>query len=210
MSLKQPKAFIFDLDGTIYLGEQVIPGAKNTLEWVREIGAKVRFVTNNPRYSREFYTNKLNKFGIEAKVEEVVTSAKLTATYLENNPKYGDLFVIGEEQLREELLSVGLSIVESSQPDTVVVSFDTTLTYEKLLCAYRSFKKGSQLIAPKPDAVWPRDDGGLVDAGAIIAALETSSGRKVEKVIGKPSKLLAELLVEELGVSEDDCVIVGD
>lgn len=203
-------AYIFDLDGTLYLGEDMIPGAADTLQWVRKNGAKVRFVTNNPRYSREFYVNKLNMLGISAEVKEVVTSAQLTANYLKKHPKYGSVFVIGEEQLKRELTSANLSLVESTQADTVLVSFDTTLTYDKLLVAYRSLNKGAHFIATNPDPVCPTSDGGLIDAGAIIAALETATGRKAEKVIGKPSRLLADLLINQLNVPAKRCVVVGD
>ena len=97
MNTYQKKAFIFDLDGTLYLGDKAIPGATETLQWVRAQGAKVRFVTNNPRFSCEFYSDKLNDLGIPAKAEEIVTSAKFTAEYLKTNPKFGKIFVLGED-----------------------------------------------------------------------------------------------------------------
>lgn len=209
MTNNQEKAFIFDLDGTLYIGDEAIPGAKETLEWVRSQGSKVRFVTNNPRFSSEFYSKKLNDLGIPATEEEIVTSAKFTAEYLKSHSKFGEIFILGEDQLRQELLSAGLTVVDTD-PDTVIVSFDTTLTYEKLMVAYRALRKGAHFIATNPDVVCPTPDGGLMDAGATIAALEASTGRKNEAVIGKPSKLLAELLVKELDVSAENCVIVGD
>lgn len=210
MTIDKLEAFIFDLDGTIYLGEKVIPGAVNVLKWVRETGAKVRFVTNNPRFSRKFYANKLNRMGISAEIGEILTSASLTADYLSNNPQYGKVFMIGEDQLYNELTTAGIPLVKQEQPDTVLVSFDTTLTYEKLLFAFKSLNQGARFIATNPDAVCPTPDGGLVDAGAIIAALEASTDRKVEKVIGKPSKLLGKLLVEELNIPASKSVVVGD
>ena len=209
MDINQKQAFIFDLDGTLYLGGKVISGAQETLEWVREKGAKVRFVTNNPRFSRDFYLEKLMNLGIYAEVEEIITSAQVTADYLKENPKYGKIFVIGEGQLRKELLTAGLTMVESD-PDTVLISFDTTLTYEKIMVAYHALKKGAHFIATNQDAVCPTPDGGLVDAGAIIAALEVSTDRKIEAVLGKPSTLLAELLIAQLGVPAENCIVVGD
>lgn len=206
----QPKAFIFDLDGTIYLGDKIIPGAKETLDWVRGQGAKVRFVTNNPRFSREFYTDKLNKMGVSTTIDEIVTSAQFTANYLQQNAtKYGKVFIVGEKQLEKELLDAGVPMTDED-PDTVLVSFDTTLDYEKLMIAFHALRKGAHFIATNPDFVCPTPDGGLVDAGAIIAALEVSTNRKVDAVIGKPSKLLAQLLVQQLEVSAEDCVVVGD
>lgn len=210
MMVKFIKAAIFDLDGTIYLGEKVIPGAPETLKWVRKHNIDVRFVTNNPRFSKRFYADKLNHLGVHAKKEEVVTSANLTADYLSENEKYGNVFVIGEKQLIQELLMKDIPIVDHNRADTVLVSFDTTLNYHKLQTAYQALLNGASFIATNPDSVCPTPEGGLVDAGAIIAALEKATGRKLEKVIGKPSVLMAELLLEEFNVSPENCMIVGD
>jgi len=203
------KAFIFDLDGTVYLGDEIIPGAKETLEWVRNKNAQIKFVTNNPRFSREFYVNKLNKLGIQASIDEVVTSANITAMYLKEKEIYGKIFPIGEEQLETELQEAGLDLTDQD-PDTVVVSFDTSLDYKKLMIAYKALNKGANFIATNPDTVCPTPDGGLVDAGAIIAALEASTNRKLEGVLGKPSSLLAEMLLSQLNLSPAECVVVGD
>lgn len=207
---KKIEAIIFDLDGTLYLGDHVIPGAVETMEWVRAHDLQVRFVTNNPRFSREFYLEKLNRLHLPASRHEVVTSAQLTAKFLKENPDYGSVFVIGESQLLRELAEANVDVVQDANADTVLVSFDTTLTYEKIMHAYHALKNGAHFFATNPDAVCPTPDGGLVDAGAIIAALEIATGRKLEKVFGKPSPLLALLLLEEMGVPPESCVVVGD
>ncbi|MDY0406375.1 HAD-IIA family hydrolase [Virgibacillus sp. 179-BFC.A HS] len=210
MGDKQIEAIIFDLDGTLYLGDHAIPGAVETLKWVRDNHLQVRFVTNNPRFSRRFYMEKLNRLQLQANLGEIVTSAQLTAKYLNEHADYGSVYVIGEEQLHKELAAANVDVVEHSQADTVLISFDTTVTYEKLMNAYHALKNGAHFIATNPDAVCPTPDGGLVDAGAIIAALETATGRKLEKVFGKPSKLLAELLIDQMQVTPQSCVVVGD
>jgi len=210
MTKNKIKAFIFDLDGTLYLGENLIEGASETIEWVRKNGGKIRFVTNNPRDSKQFYTDKLNKLGIVAGEDEVMTSANLTAEYLKSNPEYGEVFVIGEEQLIKELSEFDIPMVNHDGADTVLVSFDTTLDYEKLQTAYQALLKGANFIATNPDAVCPTPEGGLVDAGAIIAALEVSTKRKLDKVIGKPSTLMAELLIKQFGENPENCIVVGD
>lgn len=207
---KTPEAFIFDLDGTIYLGDQLIPGADKVLQQIRNIGSKVRFVTNNPRFSRETYAQKLNEMGVEADVEEVVTSSWLTASYLKKNPAYGKVFLVGENQLYTELRESGIPIVEEEFPDTVIISFDTTLTYEKLQHAYYCLINDANFIATNPDFVCPTQDGGLLDAGTLIAGLEAATGRKVEKVVGKPSHLLGELILDDLAIPSEECVVVGD
>jgi len=203
------KAFIFDLDGTVYLGDDLIEGARETLRWVRSKGVQVRFVTNNPRFSRDFYANKLNNLGIDASVEEIVTSANVTAIYLKNEEAYGNIYPIGEAQLEKELKNAGVPLTDK-QPDTVVVSFDTALDYEKLMIAYHALRKGANFLATNPDTVCPTPDGGLIDAGAIIAALEASTNRKVEEVIGKPSSLLAKMILKDLKLQSEQCIVVGD
>lgn len=208
--IKKNQAFIFDLDGTIYLGEDIIPGAVETLSWVRSRNSKVRFVTNNPRYSREFYADKLNNFGIDSSIDEIVTSANFTADYLKKNPEFGEVFVIGEQQLKDELKNADIPMVESIEADTVLVSFDTTLTYEKLQNAYLNLQKGARFIATNPDLICPTPQGGLLDAGITISALEKATNRKVEQVIGKPSKLLGELLIDDLNISSENCMMIGD
>ena len=208
--MKTAKAFIFDLDGTIYLGDNPIPGAVDTLKKLRLTGAKIRFVTNNPRFSRNYYTKKLNNMGVKASVDEVVTSSTLTATYLKNNPSYGKVFIVGENQLKQELIEAEVEVVEEEKADTVLISFDTTLSYKKLQHAFLNIKDGANFIATNPDSVCPTPEGGLIDAGSIIAALESATGKKIEKVIGKPSPVLGKLLLNELDVEPENCVVVGD
>src|SRR5699024_8007980 len=114
---------------------------------------------------------------------------------------YGRVYMIGEKQLQSELQDAGVYLADEGEvADTVLVSFDTTLSYRKLQHAFLSIKSGANFIATNPDPVCPTPEGGLVDAGAIIAALEISTNRKVEKVIGKPSPLLGQLLLDELEV----------
>src|SRR5699024_6760211 len=179
--IRNSEAFIFDLDGTIYIGDEHIPGADYVLQQLREGGSKIRYVTNKPRFSKEVYVDTLNGMGIAAEVVEIVTSRCLTDRYLKKNTSYGKAFMIGEQQLKSELLKSGIHLVEVDKADTVVVTFDSTLTYEKLQYAFLSIKNGANFIATNPDSICPTPDGGLVDAGAIIAALETSTGKKVQK-----------------------------
>src|SRR5699024_5825768 len=111
--------------------------------------------------------------------------------------------MIEEQQLKSELLKYGIHLVEVDKAHTVMVSFDMILTYENLQYSFLSIINGANFIATNQDSICQTPDGGFVDAGAIIAALETSTGKKVQKVIGKPSKLVAQLLVEELDVSPE-------
>ncbi|MFK4996789.1 HAD-IIA family hydrolase [Bacillus sp. N9] len=154
------------------------------MKWVRDTGAKIRFVTNNPRFSRDFYYMKLNELGIHAEMDEIVTSSQLTAAYLRKNPEYGDVFIIGESQLRSELLDAGISLVEHPNPDTVVISFDTTLTYEKLMLAYHGLMAGARFIATNPDAVCPTPDGGSLMQVQLSQHWRQQQAAKLRKLSG--------------------------
>lgn len=210
MNSNQFEAFILDLDGTLYVEDQILPGAEGTVKCLRNTGASLRFITNNPRYSKQFYVDKLNRLGIDAKSEEVITSANLAATYLASNPQYDKVYVLGEKQLKKELSKKGVSLIEEASANTVLVSFDTTVTYEKLQRAHEALRNGAHFIATNPDILCPTLNGGMIDAGALIALLEASSGRKLLKVIGKPSKLMAELVLKQLEIPAERCVVVGD
>lgn len=209
MENNQIEAYIFDLDGTIYLGKQIVPGAKEVIENIRKKNKKIRFVTNNPLYHANFFVNKLTHLGIPTKAEEIVTSAQITASYLKSNPKYNNVFIIGNDQLKNQIQAAGIKL-DDRNPDTVVVSLDKSLTYEKMMIAYHAINKGAHFIATHPDVVCPTSEGGFIDAGATIAALEVSTGRKVEKVVGKPSAILGNLVLRDLGVPAGNCVIIGD
>jgi len=203
--------FAFDLDGTLYLDDSPIPGAAEAVRWARDHGAAIRFLTNNPRKSREAYAAKLTAVGIAAEPAEVITSTAAMLCYLrEIEAQASRLFVVGERILEQELRDAGMTLTERDDADVVIVSFDTTLTYAKLLTAHRALRKGARFFATNPDAYCPTADGGLPDAGALVAALETSTGRSVELVAGKPSPLLARLLLRELDAPPARCVMVGD
>jgi HAD superfamily hydrolase (TIGR01450 family) len=168
-------------------------------------------LTNNPRKSRDAYARKLTALGIAADASEVITSSFAMARYLASiGAADRRLFVVGEELLKQELRAAGFRVIEEGEAEIVIVSFDTTLTYAKLLTAHRALLRGARFLATNPDAYCPTRDGGLPDAGALIAALQTSTGRCVEAVVGKPSRFLAGLVLDELRTSPARCVMVGD
>lgn len=201
----------FDLDGTLYLDDTPIAGALDAVEWVRARGARLRFLTNNPRRSSNEYARKLTQMGIAATSEEVITSTLVTIRFLRSTgARHQRMLVLGEEVLCDELRAAGMTLTANDDAEIVLVSFDTTLTYAKLLHAHRALRRGARFLATNPDAYCPTADGGLPDAGSLIAALETSTGRKLEIAAGKPSHLMAEILLDELGVPAERCVMVGD
>lgn len=214
--------FIFDLDGTVYLGESALPGAVEGIAKLREMGMKVLFVSNKPLEPRENYARKLSKLGIPATPDDVVTSAYVLGYHLAKTQPQLRLYVVGEENLLNELRGFGLTVVnefmdqsplEVIHPDgvdAVVVAFDRTLDYRKLNTAYQALKNGAHFFATNADKMCPMPGGGIPDAGGTIAALEHMTGRQVELLAGKPSTLIIEVALQKLGLAAANVMMVGD
>lgn len=216
------EGYIFDLDGTIYTGENPLPGAVQLITKLRQRGKKALFVSNKPLEPRRAYADKLTRLGIPTPPEDVLTSAYILGRYLSQNLPGLNLYVIGEESLRAELSNYGLKVVEDlyeQDPtlvidprgiDAVIVAFDRTLDYRKINTAYQALVQGARFFATNDDKACPMPEGTIPDAGATIAALEYLSGRKVELVAGKPSPLILEVALNRLELPAGKCLLVGD
>jgi arabinose operon protein AraL len=216
------EGYIFDLDGTIYTGEEALPGAVELIAKLRQKGNKILFVSNKPLEPRQAYADKLTHLGIPTRPEDVLTSAYILGQYLSQHHPGLNIYVVGEENLRAELKYFGLTVMEDlweQDPtqvldtlgiDAIVVAFDRTLDYRKLNTAYQALVRGARFFATNADKACPMPDGTIPDAGATIAALEYLSGRKVELVAGKPSPLIIEVALTMLGLPASKCLLVGD
>ena len=203
--------YAFDLDGTVYLGDELLPGAAETIAELRAGGAKVVFATNNPLRRAEDYAAKLRALGIEARSADVITSLDVLAAYLGRHHSGAALLLVSEPLVKDVLVGHGFTVVtEPERADVVVVSFDRTFDYAKLHAAFRAVRAGAVIVATNPDAFCPTADGGLPDCAAMLAAVEASTGQRVEAVAGKPSGQMAQALLDRLGVPAADAVIVGD
>lgn len=210
--MKQYRGYLVDLDGTIYLGEQLIPGADQAVKALRERGAKVLFLSNKPLARRAAYAAKLTRLGVPAGPEDVMNSPLASARYLSRQHPDARIYVLGEQPLVDELAAAGLHFAESPETtDLVLVSWDRQLTYDKLDWAHQALMLGARFFATNPDVTCPLEDGRRVpDTGANIAALEATTGRQLEVMIGKPSPIITEMALAELGLSATDCLLVGD
>ncbi len=214
--------FVFDLDGTVYLGSAALPGAVEAVGELRRRGKKTLFVSNKPLEPGSQYAAKLTRLGIPTPPEDVITSAYVLGYHLAHHMPGLRLYVIGETSLRAELRGHGLHIVEEldgqdpkevldpSGIDAVVVAFDRTLDYRKLNTAYQALVHGARFFATNGDKVCPMPGGAIPDAGATIAALETISGRKLELLAGKPSPLILNVAMQRMGLPPERCMMVGD
>lgn len=205
------KGFVFDLDGTIYLGENLIPGADRAVEWLRSVGKRVAFLSNKPIATRESYAKKLNKLGISCETESVINSSLVCARYLQKHKPGAWVFPVGEQPLIDDLDRHGLRITKDPERvEVVVVSFDRTFNYRKLDTAYRAAVNGADLIATNPDRTCPMPGYELPDSACMIAAIEACAERKVEPIVGKPSPIMLKEVTDVLGLEPEECVMVGD
>lgn len=213
---------IFDLDGTVYLGDYALPGAVESINELRRRGKETLFVSNKPLEDRYAYANKLTRLGIPTSPEQVITSALVLGDYLARHAPELAIYVVGEDSLLCELRGFGLHLVDEFvdqdptqviEPlgiDAVVVAFDRTLNYRKLNTAYQALIRGARFFATNADKACPMPAGAIPDAGFTIAGLEHSTGRKVEMVAGKPSPLILETALEKLGLPARRCMMIGD
>ncbi len=203
--------YAFDLDGTVYLGDELIPGADEAVEWLRTSGSRVVFVTNKPLENASGYAAKLSRMGIPAEPSDVVTALDSLVRYLVRNHLGARLLLVSEPLVAETLADEGFKIVdEPTRADIVVVSFDRTFDYGKLLAAYQAVNAGAVIVATNPDPYCPTPDGGLPDCAAILAAIEACTGARAEAIVGKPSVHMADTIRERLQLVPEDTAVVGD
>jgi len=204
--------YAFDLDGTVYLGDELLPGARETIEDIREHGGRVVFVTNKPLESAADYAAKLTRLGIPTTPDAVVTALDSVRLYLTERHLHSRLLVVGEPLVRSMLASWGWTVVEDpAAADVVLVSFDRTFDYAKLEAAYRAVvHHGASILATNPDPFCPTREGGLPDCAAMLAAVEVCTGARAEAVLGKPSPAMGRALLDRLGTAPEDSALIGD
>ena len=203
--------YLFDLDGTIYLGEKLIPGAGETIERLKSLSKKIVYLSNKPLQTRGDYATKLTRLGIPTQPEEVINSSLVMARWLSREAPGSTIYVIGETPLIEEMVRAGFRISEKAgEIQYVIASFDRTFDYRKLNIALQAIKKGARFVATNPDQTCPVEGGEIPDCAAMIGAVEGTTGKKVEAVVGKPSDIMIRVAVEYMGLRPQDCILVGD
>jgi len=203
--------YIFDLDGTIYLGEKLIPGAGETIERLKSLSKKIIYLSNKPLQTREDYAAKLTRLGIPTRAEEVINSSLVMARWLSGEAPGATIYVIGEAPLIQELVRAGFRVSEKAgEIQYVIASFDRTFDYRKLNIALQAIKRGAHFVATNPDRTCPVEGGEIPDCAAMIGAVEGTTGKKVEAVVGKPSDTMIRVAVDYMGLRPQDCVLVGD
>jgi HAD superfamily hydrolase (TIGR01450 family) len=208
------KVYAFDLDGTIYLGDHLLPGAKRLVEELRRLGLTVRFLSNNPTRDPEQYAIKLERLGLPTPVDEIVNTVTTMTRWLLDNAPDAAVYPIAEPPLIRALEKAGIRMSDDpSEIDVVVASYDRGFTYEKLQIAFDAiwFHKRARLVATNPDRFCPFPGGrGEPDCAAIVAAIEACTGARCEVITGKPDPAMLRAALAGLPVAPGDCVMVGD
>ncbi|HLN13520.1 MAG TPA: HAD-IIA family hydrolase [bacterium] len=205
------EGYAIDLDGTMYLGVELLPGAAATIAALRALDRRIVYLSNKPLDTREHYAELLTRLGVPTRPEAIVNSSGVMVEYLQQCHPGARLFVIGEAPFQDELRRGGCRLTEDpGRTDVVVAAFDRTFDYRKLQIAFDAIRGGARLVATNPDPYCPVPGGGLPDCGAITAAIEAATGVRADAVVGKPSETMARAALSRLGVRPAEAIVVGD
>ncbi|MCL1984043.1 MAG: HAD-IIA family hydrolase [Methanomassiliicoccaceae archaeon] len=200
--------FMIDMDGTVYKGGSAIPGAQDFIKRVKHRNIPFVFLTNNSSSDREHYFNKLIKMGFDVSIDDILTSTAATIRYIKKYHSGGTVYPVGTPKFVKEVENAGIT-TDDKDPDIVLLSFDTSITYEKMNNAYQFLMNGAEFIATHPDDLCPTEDGYDIDIGPFIRFFESMTGTKAT-VIGKPNPLMAEMAADKMNVPKEKMVMIGD
>ena len=207
-TLEGIEAVFLDLDGTLYLGNDVIEGALDFLSRLEERGIQRFFLSNNSSRSVTQYVEKLQSMEVPAASEDILLSTHDLLAWLSVNG-ISETYLVGTSGMRKMLEDSGIS-TDSTEPQYVVLGYDTEITYEKLSTASVHLHRGIPMVASHPDMVCPSPDGGLPDTGAYMELFEATTGVRPEHVCGKPNAGMILHKIESLGLLREQCAMIGD
>jgi HAD superfamily hydrolase (TIGR01450 family) len=209
--IKDKKLFIFDMDGTIYLGGIPFDFAIEFIKNLRKNGKKVLFFTNNASHTSPFYLQKLTRLGYEPTADEIMTSGDVTFEFLKRYRAGKSVYLVATDELCEEYKEKGINLLagDEESADIVITSFDTSLTYEKLDNACRFIRGGAEYLSTHPDMNCPTETGFIPDSGAIAAFITASTGA-TPTYFGKPYRETLDMIEEATGFKRDEMCIFGD
>jgi len=208
--LKKVKLYLLDMDGTIYLDNDLFDGVHEFLKYIRDIGGKYMFLTNNSSKSVDKYIEKLASLGIESCKDDFLTSTNATILHLKKK-NHKKIYAFGTESFKEQLREAGLPVVDKLEDgiDCLCMGFDTELTFKKLEDACILLRDDIDYIATNPDWVCPTWYGFVPDCGSVSAMIYNATGKK-PLFIGKPQPKMAQLAMEQTGFSKEETALIGD
>lgn len=203
--------FIFDLDGTIYRGEHLIPRADEVINHLKYSEKKIVFVSNKTTGTIKDYFHLLKNHGLDVEENQIINSTVVTSNYLKRNFKGDNFFAIGENSFIAEIEKSGLNYsTEPGEINIILITLDRTLNYQKLEIAARALEKGARFFAANIDDTCPVDNGEVIDAGSTISALEKRTHRKLELHFGKPSEFMFNEIKNRLQFNSEKTLLIGD
>lgn len=211
--MRKIKCFLFDMDETINLGNELIPGMEGFFDKLKAAGRKYYLLTNNSSRSHEHYVQKMNGLGVPVTRKEILISSDALTNWLQKNKPQARLFVLGTPQLLATVGEAGFTLTQNvnDATDFVVVGFDQTLTYERLAVACRLIDKGVPYVATHPDVRCPIEGGEFIpDTGAMLELIKTATGKEPQLIFGKPYQYMVDVVLEKTGFAKDEIAMVGD
>lgn len=206
--LQETELFVLDMDGTFYLDNEMIDGSLDFLEQIKRLGKKFVFFTNNSSKSPDTYIEKLAKMNCHISRDQILTSGDVMVHYLQKNHPGKSVYLVGTPDLEANFRLNGINLTEG-QPDVVVIGFDLTLTYEKLMRACLYIRNGAEFLATHLDINCPTHDGFIPDCGSMCAAIALSTGKQ-PKYVGKPFKETVDYVLAKTGAELEKVTFVGD
>ncbi|WP_436935838.1 HAD-IIA family hydrolase [Halovenus marina] len=203
---------IIDLDGTVYRGDELLPGASTGVDALRDVGLDLLFFSNNPTKDGDEYVEHLSGLGLDVRPGEACSAGVATTEYLDEHHADDTVYLIGSEALADQLRSAGLTITDNpDRTDVLVASWTPTFGYEDLDDALRAAPDGTPFLGTDPDRVFPEaNDRFVPGSGAIIGSVAAVLGREPDAILGKPSEASLSLALDRLGVPPAECLVVGD
>lgn len=208
-TLSKVRCFLLDMDGTIYLGEQLFDGAREFIDLLNRQGRRYMFLTNNSSRNGQQYVEKFARLGLSIPREMILTSGEVTAMYVQRQKPDPRVFVVGTQALKDEFHDRGFLLTEE-RPDYAILGFDTTLTYDKMWKLCDLVRAGIPYIATHPDLNCPTETGFMPDIGAMIAFVKASTDREPDLIVGKPNALFAQQAAEQIGIPLAEMCMIGD
>lgn len=207
--IQKYEGFIFDLDGTIYRESKLIDSAHHLFKKLKLLNKKYVFVSNRTTSTKHSYKRKLNSFGIECTLNQIITSAEVTKNFVLRNFSNAKVFVIGEKVFLNYLKRNGIKLA-NHKVDIVLVTLDRTLNFKKIYKAQQALESGAKFFAANIDYTCPVENGEILDAGYTIQILENLTNRKLDLNFGKPSELIADEILNRLDLERSKCILIGD
>ncbi len=208
-NLKDVELFVFDLDGTVYIGDEEIEGSFAAINELRKRGKRICFFTNNSSRMHTDYIARLNKLGLRTYSDEIYTSGQVTCEYILDNYRGARVYLLGNDRLKSEFELYGIEVVDEA-PDICVIGFDTSLSYDRLykFCSY--VNEGLPYIATHPDYFCPAPGCPMPDVGAMIEAVRLTVGKTPDMIMGKPHKTAGQRLAKKYNLPARKIAMVGD